>query len=193
MSENKLFLLTSITHVQDSTHVVADVRVISLPKNHSSKSRRTTRQCPPTRTTSAVITNFQLTRTSPCCRHLLSLPLSSFQPYPAPHALSKTDSSSKSRLACLHRVPRRCTSSARLASVLLKIRTVLAEIGLITWLSIGAVGKLLRRSVVGYALQPARVLFSLPSLLFLCAKTHHALSHKSVVAGRVLCAEVSAS
>ena len=156
MSENKLFLLTSITNVQDSTHVVADVRVISLPKKHSSKSPRTTRQCPPIRTTSAVITNFQLTRTSPCFRHLLSLPLSSFQPYPAPHAVTKTDFQ-QVRLACLHRVPRRCTSSARLASVLLNMhcpcrnRTDHVALDRSSW-------KLLRRSVVGYALQPARVL-----------------------------------
>ena len=119
--------------------VVADVRVISLPKKHSSKSPRTTRQCAPILTTSAVITNFQLTRTSPCCRHLLSLPLSSFstvssstRPYKdrLPASPSRVSASFSASMHVF------CTSCERVA----KNSLSLAEIGLITWLSIGAVG-----------------------------------------------------
>ena len=62
----------------------------------------------------------------------------------------------------------------RLASVVPTLRTVLARVGAITSLAIGAVGNCL-----------AVLLPSYPSLWFRRAKAHHVLSQESVVVGRV--------
>ena len=78
----------------------------------------------------------------------------------------------------------------RLASVLPTPLIALARIRAITSLSIAAVGNCLVVLQVGHAPQPVRVsCYPVPVV----PKAHHVLSQESVVAGRAVCGEPSAS
>ena len=75
-------------------------------------------------------------------------------------------------------------SASTVSRALLPIpSTVLARMGAITSVSIGAVGNCLVVLLVGYALQPARAILARP--WFLCAKAQHVLSQECMAAGRV--------